>query len=284
VTTQLTNVSDTAVWVAVYRALESQRPDAVFQDPFAKMLAGERGFEMVAKIPQGLSGSWAVVSRTVVFDQWIAELIKNKAIANVVNFAAGLDARPYRLQLPADLRWIEVDFAPILDYKANILKNQTPRCQLERWDADLANPAERNHILEKIAAIPGKTLLITEGLLVYLSETDLNTLVSDFSKLSQIQYWITDLNSPAGIRAMQKKWGKNLNKAKATMQFAPPNGATYFEKWGWSVRELVFNTVAGRKIRREINHAGFWRYIGFLFSKEYRERVKDPTKLVLFSR
>ena len=38
----VSNVSDTARWVAVYRAWESARPDALFNDPYAKTLAGER--------------------------------------------------------------------------------------------------------------------------------------------------------------------------------------------------------------------------------------------------
>jgi O-methyltransferase involved in polyketide biosynthesis len=41
------NVSDTARWVAVYRAMETARPDAIFRDPFAERLAGERGLEIV---------------------------------------------------------------------------------------------------------------------------------------------------------------------------------------------------------------------------------------------
>src|SRR4030095_11149477 len=45
----LRNISDTAHWVAFYRALESERPDALFRDPFARRLAGERG----ARITEG---------------------------------------------------------------------------------------------------------------------------------------------------------------------------------------------------------------------------------------
>ena len=37
------NVSDTAIWVAMYRAIESERPDALFNDPYARRLSGERG-------------------------------------------------------------------------------------------------------------------------------------------------------------------------------------------------------------------------------------------------
>jgi O-methyltransferase involved in polyketide biosynthesis len=36
------NISDTALWVAHYRAVESERADAHFHDPYARALAGER--------------------------------------------------------------------------------------------------------------------------------------------------------------------------------------------------------------------------------------------------
>jgi len=39
----LRDISDTARWVAIFRAEESERPDFVFCDPFARRLAGERG-------------------------------------------------------------------------------------------------------------------------------------------------------------------------------------------------------------------------------------------------
>ena len=41
------NISDTALWAAIYRARESDRPDALFRDPLARRLAGERGGEVV---------------------------------------------------------------------------------------------------------------------------------------------------------------------------------------------------------------------------------------------
>jgi O-methyltransferase involved in polyketide biosynthesis len=34
------HISDTARWVAFYRAMETERPDAIFRDPFARQLAG----------------------------------------------------------------------------------------------------------------------------------------------------------------------------------------------------------------------------------------------------
>src|ERR1700683_3089968 len=47
------NVSDTARLVAVDRAVESERPDALFRDPFARRLAGERGARIAKSNPLG---------------------------------------------------------------------------------------------------------------------------------------------------------------------------------------------------------------------------------------
>ena len=93
------NVSDTASWVAIYRAMESERPDALFDDPYARRLGGERGEAIVKALPRGASMSWPMVVRTAVMDEIVLRCVHEGA-ATVLNLAAGLDARPYRLALP----------------------------------------------------------------------------------------------------------------------------------------------------------------------------------------
>src|SRR5262245_45294463 len=102
------NISDTACWAAMYRARENDRPDALFRDPLAKRLAGERGERIAAEMPEFDKHAWSWVTRTYLFDQIITEQIR-EGVDTVVNLAAGLDARPYRMEVPASLRWIEVD-------------------------------------------------------------------------------------------------------------------------------------------------------------------------------
>jgi len=46
------HISDTARWVAYYRAMETERPDAIFSDPFARRLAGLKGEEIVRTMRQ----------------------------------------------------------------------------------------------------------------------------------------------------------------------------------------------------------------------------------------
>ena len=117
---QIEHVTDTALWVAVYRATETKRPDALFQDPFAELLVGSRGKDIENQMNQATNIiqflSWSVVMRTCVIDQLILEQIK-EGIDTVVNLGAGLDTRPYRLNLPSSLRWIEIDFPHMIKYK-----------------------------------------------------------------------------------------------------------------------------------------------------------------------
>src|SRR2546427_2139072 len=95
---QIRNISDTARWVAVYRARETDRPNAVFRDPFARRLAGERGEQIAQAMPFDNRSGWPFVARTYLFDELIAQGVR-EGVDMVLNLAAGLDARPYRMDL-----------------------------------------------------------------------------------------------------------------------------------------------------------------------------------------
>ena len=121
------DISDTARWMAVYRARETEREDAAFRDPFARALAGERGERIAQALTFTDENAWSFVARTYLFDRFVTRLVQHGADM-VVNLAAGLDTRPYRMELPASLRWVEVDLPDILDYKEEILGDATPVC------------------------------------------------------------------------------------------------------------------------------------------------------------
>src|SRR6266403_231277 len=108
------NISDTASLAAIYRARETERAEPLFSDPFARRLAGERGEQIARSLVFSEKNTWAWFARTYVFDQFINEQIA-AGCDLVVNLAAGLDARPYRIALPASLKWVEVDLPEITD-------------------------------------------------------------------------------------------------------------------------------------------------------------------------
>src|SRR6185312_5485152 len=105
-TMAIDNISDTARWVAVYRAWETARPDALFRDPFAERLAGERGRAIAAVTPRAAVTGWSAVTRTKLIDDLVLDSIAH-GCDRVLNLAAGFDTRPYRLALPRALTWIE---------------------------------------------------------------------------------------------------------------------------------------------------------------------------------
>jgi methyltransferase (TIGR00027 family) len=239
----VSNVSDTARWVAVYRARESARPDALFTDPYADLLAGEHGRAIAALMPRQIRSGWPMVTRTKLIDDLVQAAIAHGCDC-VVNLAAGLDTRPYRLDLPASLRWIEADLPSLIDEKERLLADASPRCQLRRIKVDLADAEARTAALRDAVGSSTQALVMTEGLLVYLDETEVRDLAAAIKAQAGVRWWILDIASPAILALMRKGMGAHLTNAP--MKFAPPNGIAYFEALGWRVAEVgsIFNAAA----------------------------------------
>src|SRR3954469_15936034 len=163
------HVSDTARWVAVYRAMETERPDAHFRDPWARKLAGQQGEQIVNEMKRGRQMAWAMIVRTQSIDELLMKAIKSDGVDLVVNLAAGLDARPWRMDLPASLRWVDVDLPGILDYKLEVIGDEKTRCHYEAIKVDLTDKPKREAVLQQLGKSAQRALVISEGLLVYLT-------------------------------------------------------------------------------------------------------------------
>jgi methyltransferase (TIGR00027 family) len=228
----LRSVSDTALLVAVHRAVESERVDAHFHDPYARELAGDRGERIARDLSYGQAG-WPVVARTVYFDSVITRLARAGEIACVVNLAAGLDARPYRLDLPSTLRWIEADLPGMLDHKASRLEGSERRCVLERVPADLTDGGAVARVLEKTGDAP--TMVLTEGLLVYLQEDDVVRLGRALAARPNVHRWLLDISGAAAVRwSSRGRMGRQLANADASHRWAPRQGPDFFRAFGWT--------------------------------------------------
>jgi len=242
-TTPVSNVSDTARWVAVYRAWESARTDALFHDPYADLLAGERGRAIAALMPRQARNGWPIISRTKLIDDFVYAAI-TRGCGCILNLAAGFDTRPYRLELPASLKWVEADLPTLIEEKESLLADAQPRCQLRRIKVDLADSAARAAMLPDAVSSSAQALVITEGLLVYLDEVQVRALTANLAAEAGIRRWILDLASPGVVEMMRKGMGTHLTNAP--MKFAPPNGIAYFEALGWKVAEVrsIFHAAA----------------------------------------
>ncbi|MBU6296938.1 MAG: class I SAM-dependent methyltransferase [Alphaproteobacteria bacterium] len=243
------HVSDTARWAAWYRARETERRDALFRDPFASRLCGARGNELVANIPRRHRHEWSWITRTVLFDRIITEQVARGADM-VVNLAAGLDARPYRMALPPSLSWIEVDLPQILDEKEQILAGEKPACILERVRMDLADAAQRRALFDRLSTRATNILVVSEGLLIYLQPDEVRTLAADLAGRSGFKRWVFDMASPKLLQLMRKTLHPLFAPEVPRFGFGPPEGPDFFRPYGWNVAEVRSMLHEAAKLHR----------------------------------
>ncbi len=195
---RLETVSDTALMVAACRALETERPDALVRDPFARRLAGERGMAIArtSRTPQWMCFGVGVRARFM--DELLTGRLAEGKIRTVVNLGAGLDTRPWRLALDSSLRWIEADFPQILEYKSVRMQDVPPHCRLEQVPTDLSDETARKRLFQSIG--PSPALMITEGLLMYLPRKAVDELAADSHRLAGVRSWLLDAISPEMMR------------------------------------------------------------------------------------
>lgn len=278
------NISDTARWVAVYRAMESERPDALFNDPFARKLAGAKGDEIVRTMKDGTTMAWAMIVRTQVFDEIIMAEVGTDGIDLVLNLAAGLDARPWRLDLPPTLNWVDVDLPEILRYKLETLADAKPKCAYEAVEADLTDTEVRRALFARLGAHSKRTLVVTEGLLVYLTDADVTALATGLHATPSFTRWVIDLASPRLLKMMTKSWGKAVESGNAPFRFAPPNGTDFFRELGWEERAYHSTMEEAERLDREMKMMWLWRFIGRFYPARMREEFRRMSGTVVLER
>lgn len=232
---EINHVTDTALWVATYRALESKKSNALFKDEFAELLIGEHG-KGIATYTQGSRyTAWSVVIRTKIIDDLITKILANplNEIDTILNLGAGLDTRPYRMSLPQELNWIEVDFPQIIDLKDEKLVGHKPECQLQRFSIDLSDFDKRKAFLKEISLKSKNILILTEGVIPYLTNDQADSLASELYSLPNIKFWITEYYSPEILKFLRTP--KRLKQMEnSPFLFYPDDWFNFFEQRGWS--------------------------------------------------
>jgi methyltransferase (TIGR00027 family) len=276
----ITSVADTALWVAAFRAKENRRPDAAFHDPLASILAGDRGARIARSIPHAAMVGWAVVVRASAIDRLISDALRT-GIDTVINLGAGLDTRPYRMTLPAEIRWIEVDLPTIVEQKNAKLRDHQPVCRLERIAMDLRDVPARRDLFARVGAKSKNSLVITEGLIPYFSNEDAGVLASDLSTVPSFQLWIQDFDN-AGKRGMPRSWTKKLRAAP--FLFSVSDWFEFFSKSGWRPREIVTSAEESERLKRPYPFSFPLGLMMHALPKEVRRKILSVTGVVLMER
>jgi methyltransferase (TIGR00027 family) len=246
------SIADTARIVAFYRALESERPNALFHDPYARQLAGARGEALVHGLASIDVASAVVAQRTAVFDELILRTVSAGEIDAVLNLAAGLDTRAYRLPLRRGLRWFDVDLPQMIAERRVLLDSAIPHCEVEMMPVDLADGSARRLLFGELNREARRILVVTEGLLLYLTPHEVAGLAADLHAPPSFTFWLTDLMSPMAARQMRRAIGNALASAGAALQFAPASGAGCLRPYGWDPIDVRLSLVEARRLGRPI--------------------------------
>jgi methyltransferase (TIGR00027 family) len=196
----------------------------------------------------GQRHEWPFIARTVRFDQIVTEQIR-QGTDTVINVAAGLDTRPYRMELPSSLKWIEVDLPAMIDYKEEVLAGDKPRCALERVRLDLSDIAGRRALFQKLGRSTGRVLVLTEGLLAYLTRDEVSALGRDLAAQASFHDWAIDLCSPGLLKMLQKNLAA-LKDAGSPLKFGPEEGPDFFKASGWKAAEVYSMLKTAARIKR----------------------------------
>ncbi|HEX4963059.1 MAG TPA: class I SAM-dependent methyltransferase, partial [Thermoanaerobaculia bacterium] len=214
----------------------------------------------------------------------ILDAVQTKKVDLIVNLAAGLDARPWRLALPPSLHWVDVDLPEILAYKTETLRDEKPVCRYEAVTADLRDGALRRELFSRLGAGSARALVLSEGLLIYLPPEKVAELAKDLHTQPSFADWVIDIASPQLLKRMEKTWGNKLAASGAPFLFAPAEGTEFFRPCGW--REGVFRSTweEADRLHRTMKGAWFWNLIGKLYPKRMREGFRRFSGIVRLER
>ena len=270
--------------VAMWRAAENTHPNPLYHDPLAPKLAGDRGREILKGLPKARTslGRWMMPIRTRIIDDLIREAVAD-GVDLVLNLGAGLDTRPYRMELSSNLRWLEVDRTEIIELKESCLFGEKPACKLERVACDLADADARQALLASASEKCQNALVLTEGVIPYLSEEEVGALAHDLHKCPCFKHWVVDYFSPLITKYRQAE-SKNLRMENAPFKFAPEDFFGFFLSHGWQAKDVRYIADAAQKLGRP---APTWARVmftlrGLFLSPAQRNQLKNSMAYVLF--
>ncbi|BCL39646.1 SAM-dependent methyltransferase [Nostoc sp. MS1] len=225
------NVSFTAKVMAAARAVENQRPDALFTDPLAAQLAGKEAIE--AAIPRleeyEKQGRPYSSVRTRFFDDFLNKYSLN--IRQIVLLGSGMDTRAFRLHWQKETHLYEIDQPDVLLYKESVLNTITPNCERYSIYADLKESSWVQSLIENGYQPSEPSIWLLEGFLYYLNPIEVKNLLTNIQNMSVAgSYFGADvINSVVcnGSDEWAKYWFSSCDEPE-----------TFFADYGWKASAI----------------------------------------------
>jgi methyltransferase (TIGR00027 family) len=250
------SVGATATAVAAQRAMASQGPDPLLDDPWADPLVRAVGTDTLIKLIDGERGNnddpllnrqavnQQITVRTRYFDDFFLQATAS-GISQAVILASGLDTRAYRLPWPAGTVVYEIDQPEVIEFKTRTLAGlgAEPTAQRRTVAIDLRDDWP-SALLAAGLDTRQPTAWSAEGLLVYLPPDAQDRLFDNIAALSapgsRIATEHMDLrNIPSDwaqkLTERSRRVGSNINLAELFYTGERNTAAEYLTGHGWRV-------------------------------------------------
>jgi methyltransferase (TIGR00027 family) len=193
------SVGATATMVAAGRAMATNDPRALINDPFAEPLVRAVGLDFFVKMIDGeLDFSampdsspdrmQAIINgmgvRTKYFDDYLLEAVRG-GVRQVVILASGLDSRAYRLDWPVGTTVYELDQPEVIEFKTRTLADLGAEPTATRRTVPIDLRADWPVALRAAGLdADAPTAWLAEGLLIYLPSEAQDRLFDNITALS----------------------------------------------------------------------------------------------------
>lgn len=202
----LRGVPETMLQTLYARAAHSKRPDHKFYDARAIEIVEQLDYDF-SKAEKDMAMSAGVIARTILLDQMVKQFVDENPNGTVVNIACGLDTRFYRVD-NGSIRWYNLDLPETIAVRRRFLA-ETGRVSM------IARSAMDEAWADDIDTTESNTLIVMEGLVMYLAEADVKQILSVIDRRFRSAKVIMETMNPWIIRHMKEK-SIEATKAKFT--------------------------------------------------------------------
>lgn len=255
------HVSATSVLTAHMRALETNRPDALIDDPLAACLVEASGVDMSSVKLTAVTGQ-RIFESNVVRTRWLDDQIiaaVDRGCSQLVILGSGLDTRAARLELPSGTTVYEVDFPGVVHFKRSTFarENVEIRTLWKPVGASLTDSSVVGNLADAGFDATRATVWVIEGVLFYMSEAESNQLVA-----------LAAANSAPGSEFLAVHFGpgsqseaqsREMNTAATASGFGfqsfVADPTEWLEKLGWAEVEATTIGRVGIELGRPIGYS-----------------------------
>jgi O-methyltransferase involved in polyketide biosynthesis len=186
------------------------------------------------------------------------------------------------MELPASFQWVEADFPHVIEYKSAKLAGQTPHCHLQSVGLDLLDDAVRTGFLASVLPDAKKVLVLTEGVVPYLTEAQVAKLAAELRSQPRFAFWLTEYLSPHTYRYLKSR-PRTQMMTNAPFLFFPPDWEGFFAARGWVQKEIRYAADVAQRFRRQPPMPLIGRIMIKFISKERLAQMRKMSGFMLMT-